>query len=259
MAGILQETDPRLALDNLRAFKPSNQEEEHFAGLDDHEFYNLHLKAHLLWLQNEVKVVDAVQARLDEIRKTDRIQFAGKRDRGLDRMRKHGVVFGISKDHVSRIAELTKNPLLAVRPILEFVKNERIFQVSGFMGSKASVVVHDVVDHLWTFDLLDKIGLLAKYREMFDAIGNPEKIDIFKREGEAVASISYGVRAFQGVAPGFRPLIGAKDIVRIVREMRGRLSEIHTDALRIVNNLESDGTEWRSLGYTYSNYLTEFR
>jgi hypothetical protein len=110
---------------------------------------------------------------------------------------------------------------------------------------------------MWTFDLLDRIGLLKKYQVMFDAIGNPDKVDIYKREGEIVASISYGVRAFEGVAPGFRPLIGSKDIVRMVRELRGRLSETHTEALRIVNNIESDGTEWRSLSYTYSNYITE--
>jgi hypothetical protein len=39
--------------------------------------------------------------------------------------------------------------------------------------------------------------------------------------------------------------------------MRGMLDERHTEALRIVNNLESDGPEWRSLGFTYSNYVTE--
>jgi hypothetical protein len=99
---------------------------------------------------------------------------------------------------------------------------------------------------VWLFELFDKVGLIKKYEELFDAIGNPEKLDIFRREGEAVASISYGVRAFEGVAPGFKALIGSKEIVRIVRDMRGRPDERHTDALRIVNNLESNGTEWRT-------------
>jgi hypothetical protein len=99
--------------------------------------------------------------------------------------------------------------------------------------------------------------LIACGKVPTNAMGHPEKLDIFRREGEAVASISYGVRAFEGVAAGFRPLIGSKDIVKMVREMRGQLSERHTNALRIINNLESDGMEWRSLGYTFSNYITE--
>jgi predicted kinase len=257
IAAIFEEKDARLAIDRLRALKPSNQEEEYFVSLSDTEFYDVHLKAHLLWIKSLDSILAALKNRLQEIRKTDRMQFDGKRDRSLERMRKDGVVFRVSSQYVGQITKLTQNPMLTVRPLLEVVKNDRIFEVSGFIGSKASLVVHDVVDHLWAFDLLDKIGLFAKYEEMLSAIGNPERVDIYRREGEAIASIAYGVRAFQGVAPGFRPLVGSKDIVRMVREMRGSLNETHTDALRIVNNLESDGTEWRSLGYTYSNYLTE--
>lgn len=257
VADIIEVESPRTALINLRAFKPSNQEEEYFIGLTDHVFHELHMKAHVFWLNNKDTILKNLDERLKQISKIDAIQFGGKRYRGLEKVRDSGVAFSIPENEVAAIVELAQNPILKIKPILEIIKNDRIFEVSGFKNSKASIVVHDVVDHLWTFELLDRIGLLSKYKEMFDAIGNPEKIDIFKREGEIVASIAFGVRAFQGVAPGFRPIIGSKDIVRMVRDLRGRLSDRHTDALRIVNNLDSDGTEWRSLGYTYSNYLTE--
>ncbi len=257
IASIFEETDPHAALKRLRSIKPSNQEEEYFASLSDSEFFDMHIRAHASWIRSKDDVYSALPDCVKVIQKTDKYQFEGKTDRSLDRMRRDGLVLGVDAQDRDKIRRLADNPLLSVRPLLEFVKNERIFSVSGFKGSKASLVVHDALDHLWTFDLLDRIGLIKKYEEMFDAIGNPEKLDIFRREGEAVASISYGVRAFEGVAPGFKALIGARQIVGIVQEMRGRLAERHTDALHIMNNLESNGTEWRSLGYTFSNYITE--
>lgn len=257
IGSIFEESDPRAALTRLRSMMPSNQEEEYFTTLTDTEFFNMHIRAHAGWMNSRGEIFAVLPQRIREIQKTDEYQFGGQKDRSLSRMRRDGLVLSVDTQDRDKIKQLGDNPLLSVRPLLEFVKNERIFNVSGFRGSKASLVVHDALDHLWTFDLLDRIGLIRKYEEMFDAIGNPEKLDIFRREGEAVASISYGVRAFEGVAPGFKALIGARQIVGFVQDMRGRLAERHTGALQIINNLESNGTEWRSLGYTFSNYITE--
>lgn len=258
MAEIFEEENPDTALTKIRAFKPSNQEEEYFTGLTDSEFHDLHLQTHIRWAKSRFDIIAVIPEKLERIKKIDRQQFEVKKNRGIERLRRDGVVISIMPKHIEAVVAWANNPICRVRPVLEFVKSDRIFQVSGFTDAKASLVVHDVIDHMWTFDLIDRIGLFHKYHQMFDATGNPEKVDIFRREGEAVASISYGVRAFEGIAPGFRPLIGAKDIVRMIREMRGgRLSEVHTDALRIINNLESDGTEWKSLAYTFSNYITE--
>lgn len=257
MAEVFEDVDPNRSLKRLRIIVPSNQEEEYFCELDDSQFFDMHLRSHVLWRNQVDEIKTQIPAKLKLFAEKDIEQFNGAVDRSLSRMRREGVPFAIAEDAIPQLQALATNPICAFRPILEIVKNERIFEVAGFARSKASLVIHDAIDHLWTFDLLDRIGILKKYAQMFNSIGNPEKTDLFRREGEAVASISFGVRAFAGVAPGFRSLMGTEDIVRMVHEMHSQLSDRHTDALTIVNNLASNGFEWRSLGYTYSNYITE--
>ena len=146
-----------------------------------------------------------------------------------------------------------------ILPLAEYLKNERILGVSGFMGSKISLAVHDFMDHVWTFDMLKKTGLLEMFSGLFDSVGNPEMTDIFKREGEMVASIAFGVRYFQTMPSAFGPLVRSSRLEEILDEyfVEGRLDALHMDAYRTIKSLKKGSMEWQSLGFTFSNYITE--
>jgi hypothetical protein len=134
-----------------------------------------------------------------------------------------------------------------------------VLDVSGFEQAKISLAVHDFIDHLWSFDLIDKLGLFRKYADMFDSIGNPELTDIFKREGEAVAAISFGIRLFESMPSTFVPLIELPDIQRIFEEMfdNGLLLDRHLTAFQVVRKLKRGSIEGQSLEFGVSSYLTE--
>ena len=254
---ILLVSDPLEALSKLRQLIPSNQEEEYFSLLDDDEFQSLHISIHLRWLNERDSALEQVENNKDNIKFNDKYQFDTNKDRGLERLLSQGVEVSITPEAIPHIQELIKNPVMEHIPLLEFIKNEKIFEVSGFKNSKVSLAIHDVLDHLWTFALADKIGLFQKYENLFDSIGNPQSTDMFKREGEAIASISFGVRAFRGTSPYFQPVISTKQIIAHLRTLRGDLLPRHTESLHIVNNICSNGPEWKSLAYTFSNYMTE--
>lgn len=260
LATVFLHTDPREALAAFRSFKPSNPDEEYLSGITDADFFDIHAVVHLTWQDQVDKAVEECKALARTAKANDRQQFRASgsaKHRSIERLRRVGVTFSLPPEHFGSLFTDHVLASSSTRPILEHVKNERVFSVSGFEGSKVSVVVHDVIDHMWTFDFLERQGLFEKYSRLFEAIGNPEKSDIFRREGEIVAAISYAVRAFASIAPGFQSIFNIKAVLKQVREWRGNLNETHTDALRIINNIDSDSLEWRSLGFCFSNYLTE--
>jgi hypothetical protein len=146
-------------------------------------------------------------------------------------------------------------------PLLEYLKNERMLEMNFINRSKVATIIHDALDHVWFYSLLHDRGILAKYSELFESIGHPDKFDIFKREGEIVASIGYGVRYWANTTPGFRPSHSVEEIALKLDEYfeHRELEERHHDAYRHVRRLAKSPTlrESQSLSFVFSNYLVE--
>lgn len=188
----------------------------------------------------------------------DRYQFRDREKRSLEQIREGGITIELDPEAVAEV-KLVAQDNENHRPLLERLKNSKLAKINGFADSKFSLLVHDYMDHYWSFDKMEELGLLDKFSNLFDKVGNPEKTDIFKREGEAISSIAFGVRLFNTVEVGFSPLISTDDISEKMNEMfiNNELSDHHLDALRIIKSMKPNTREWLSLGFVFSNYVTE--
>ena len=190
---------------------------------------------------------------------SDRYQFRGIARRSVEQLREQGLKIVFSGEAVADIKAAAGQEDANYNPILERLKNRRIAEINGFKGSKISLVIHDYMDHFWTMNLLEENGVMDRHRQLFDAIGNPEKTDIFKREGEAIASISFGIRMFGNIDSNFRPIMDGQQIAAVMQSYneQGVLKPHHQAALDIITTLAPDDQEYQSLGFVFSNYITE--
>lgn len=143
-------------------------------------------------------------------------------------------------------------------PILELVKNQRIFDLSGYEDSKASLAVHDVYDHAIFSEILAQHGLLEKYEDLLEEIGDPLNTDALSRSGERLASIAYQARKMLAIdIDQYEARFSAKDknIERLenlfAEEEGGRLE----DASAI---LESEAYDEKRLEFVINEVLAEF-
>ena len=144
----------------------------------------------------------------------------------------------------------------AMIPLIEVLKNKKILDVSGFQDSKISHAIHDTIDHAWLFWMLKERGLFEKYLGLFDAIGNPEATDIYKREGEVVASIGFGVRYWANIEAGFIPKVSITELAERFEIYfdQGELDDLHLDSYRKVRELVKHPMqrEAQSLAFVFS-------
>jgi hypothetical protein len=246
----------------LRAFRslvPSTYSEELFSFLNDDELLALYNGVHLHLNHSYKDIVASVHERLGTegaITKNDKMQFSGKvTKRSLAALRDNPIEVELETD-----AQLISKAESDIRPISELNKNERIFTINGFRNSKLSLIVHDLVDHLWFFDTLEFCKMFDKYDILFKGLGNPEKCDIFKREGELVASIAYGIRLFNTIEQGFRPKYLFDNILsRTVDHFKNYYSHKHkvSDALRIILQTDPQSRTAQSLSFVFSNLISE--
>lgn len=136
-----------------------------------------------------------------------------------------------------------------------------MLEMNFISSSKVSTIIHDVIDHVWFYSLLQDHGVLDKFEHLFRSIGNPDKSDVFRRAGEVVASIGYGVRYWATTAPGFRPTYSVEEIANRLDQLfeDDELLERHMDAYRYVRSLAKTPIkrEAQSLSFVFSNYLAE--
>lgn len=246
-------------LHGFRGLVPSTYSEELFSFLNDNELHALYSGVHLHLKHSYKAILSCVHERLGaggSITTNDTMQFSGKvTKRSLSSLRESSIEV-VLEDR----AQLVPKAESDIRPISELNKNERIFTISGFRNSKLSLIVHDLVDHLWFFDTLDFGKMFDKYDILFAGLGNPEKHDIFKREGELVASIAYGVRLFNTIEQGFRPHYLFDDIQsRIVEHFKNYYTHKHkvSDALRIILHTDAQSRNAQSLSFVFSNLVSE--
>ncbi len=253
------EEDREKGREQFRAVVPNTTNEELALLLNDEQFDDLHgaLSFHLEDAEDDIRT--STQANLDRIAKTDSYQFSNVTHRGIDRVLETGMVISIDPSGQEAIRDAGTVAGEGILPVTEYLKNDKILGVSGFMGSKISLAVHDFMDHVWTFDMIKKAGLLDQYAELFDSVGNPDSTDIFKREGEMVASIAFGVRYFQTMPSAFGPMFRSSKIEEHLDELfvRSELDARHMGAYRTIKALQKGSMEWQSLGFAFSNYLTE--
>ncbi len=257
------EEDPHTGLVTFRSIQPSTTEEEMALLIDDQEFDEIRqgAKAHIL--EQEAAMRQEVADRLDPktgIAINDRLQFNGNETvRSLRQVLRRGISVELVADGVPVVASALDQVGTGPLPLTEVLKNERIVSVNSFPDSKVSLAIHDAIDHAWGFKLLEESGLTRKYFDFFDSIGNPAYTDIFRREGEIVASIGFGVRYNSVQENGFVPLVSTSDIRAIFETYfdEGALEERHMEAFRILRGMQPNSRESNSLGFAYSNYIAE--
>ena len=246
-------------LQKFRDIVPSTYSEELFSLLNDQELNDLHTRVRDHLHNSHRLIVANVNERLGgngPITLNDRIQFSGKvTKRSLANLRQNSIEVKIH-DPKALIPKAESD----IRPIAEINKNERIFNINGFANSKLSLIIHDLVDHFWLFDTLEFCKMFDKYNILFEGLGHPEKCDVFKREGEVVASIGFGVRLFNTIEQGFKPKHSFDEIRgRVTDHFKKYYSHKHkvSDALRLVLQLEPQSRNAQSLAFAFSNFVSE--
>lgn len=255
----LIETDAVMALENFRSIIPNTIDEELVLLTNDEQFYELHSGLHKRLETADETIETSIDENAKEIDRADRMQFDGRVRRSVERMMNEGMVITIDPANADLIIEANELAGEGILPVTEYVKNGKVLGVSGFMGSKVSLAIHDYMDHLWTFDTIQRAGILDRFSLMFDSIGNPEATDIYKREGEIVASVAFGVRYFQTMPSAFGPLMRSSQIQEHLDKLfiEGKLEDRHMEAYRTLHGLRKGSMEWQSLGFSFSNYITE--
>jgi hypothetical protein len=221
----------------------------------------------------DFEVAQTVQARLAKdsnprnaeqgiIARNDRYQFNGNEThRSLENMLARGVQISVDPRGLESVKQAHQVAGSGILPMTESLKNERVLVVNGFEGSKISLAVHDAIDHTLVFGIAKESGLLSKFRELMQSIGNPQHTDIFKREGETIASISFGVRYWANLEHGFVPIV---KVDSLLNHMDGQfdadiLQDRHMAAFKILRSLAEKpaSREAQSLAFVFSNYIIE--
>lgn len=144
-------------------------------------------------------------------------------------------------------------------PILDKVKNQKIASINGIEGSKISLTIHDIVDHFWIYEKLDALRILERYSEFLRMTGNPQNTDIYKREGELIASVGFEWRSSHLPERQFFPTFNLARIIHIFEKIAKHhdLSDNQQQAVAILSTLDPQGNEAIRLGSIYSGILVE--
>jgi dephospho-CoA kinase len=244
----------------FREIIPSTTDEEMIFLTNRREFEEIHMRLHQFLDERRDDIEYEVKKNIERIKEFDVTQWrSGKRS--VKEMRERGIEIRILPEHFEMLKRLQESMKSSQIPLLEVLKRDRIAEVNLIPNTKVGTIIHDAIDHVWFYALLADKGILKKYSKLFSSIGNPEKKDIFKREGEIVASIGYGVRYWAYVEAGFKPHVSIGQIAERVESYfdNGQLEDRHLDAYRHIRRLAKSPTmrEAQSLAFVFSNYLVE--
>ena len=138
-----------------------------------------------------------------------------------------------------------------VLPLSELVKNLKIIDYGfknkqGPILNKVSLASHDVHDHARAFWLLEQAGLFSEkadgsgYHQLMGKLSDPQRSNIFRREGELVASVAYDWRNYFDLHPQYEPQVSLKDVRRYFMSADAQgipLSKNQQNALAYVEEL----------------------
>jgi hypothetical protein len=253
------------SLELFRRLVASTSDEEAVLLANDAEFVRYHsgLWSHLDEKEREIRQYARVEFR-QVVTKLDGEQFSRRAittGPSLTYCQLHGLKIEPNTTSLGVIRDAQIEVGEGRLPILEVLKNQRILTLNGLTNSKVSHTVHDALDHIWFFDLLQRRGILDRHGDFLTSIGNPEEFDLFSRESECVASISFGARLWANQQIGFTPIWGVQDIRSRLDEAfrRDQLEERQLPAYRTVLELSEIpfSREAQSLAFVWSNYLVE--
>lgn len=248
--------------------RPCTVGEEMAALLNESQFGELHATLHEALVADSMSQQKAVRLRFNgAFSKTDAEQFGGPSAGCLADLVRDGVEVNVNPDCAKQIVLARRSLGDEAIPLSEYLKRERILELSGKEDSKLSHIVHDVIDHIWAWELLQKNGLLAIHEEFLESIGNPHERDLRSREGEIVASIAHGVRMFNTLEPGFTPVVGAERLAQLLAKHAGRpgaparwkQSSEMIESVMFCDRLprRRSTLESQCLSFVFSNYITE--
>lgn len=212
---------------------------------------------------NGLELGITVEENQRDIDRANRYQFSrNSPKRPLDQCVGEGVSVMVSdSDQEMLAAIINAMPRDGAVPITEHLKNHKVLEASGFMAGKVSLAVHDAVDHLWLFQLVEDESLFEKFEDLWSGLGNPERTDIYKREGEAIASIGFGTRYWHNLEVGFVPLVTINQLHAHFEGMllADILQNRHMKAFDLLRHLSTQPVfrEAQSLTFVFSNYLVE--
>lgn len=255
------EPDPEKALEIYGSIEPYTTDEELALLLNKNEFQSLHKKMSEYLKRIATEVENTVRNSFDQIKINDRLQFDTKATESLTAVRSQGLVIRLNLEHAEKLKDAQERARNGQIPVIEIIKRERIIESGGQERSKVSLAVHDLMDHIWFFSKLDDHGVLNKHKNLLASIGNPHLTHIYKREGEIVASIAFGVRAWSRAGLGFVPMFSLDEIKAIFE--RGfdtdLLSTNGIGALRDLRKIcaQPRSRSYQCMSFVFSNYLAE--
>ena len=246
--------------DEYKKLSASTVDEELALLLNRNEFADLHEKLKKHMSEKEKDIRGNVRSNLELIRIQDRRQFLPEGLRNVSKLTASGITIKIYKQDIPILKEFQEMHASGKEPVLEGIKNARIAEVNGIGLSKISTVIHDVIDHVWLFDLLRRKGIFEKYSHLFASINEPHNHDVFQREGECIASIGFGVRLWANSKLGFSSNFSMQDIADHFHSCIDDQFELrHVVAFKEVVRLSKNplSRESQSLSFVFSNYLVE--
>jgi hypothetical protein len=183
----------------------------------------------------------------------DKLQCDQTATRSIDLLKARNITMSIEDKHLDQIIKAyNENP---DRPILEQLKNHKIFNIGNFDNSKGAFIVHDIYDHFWFMMKLEDEGIFSRYATLLFSLGNPHLCDIFSREGEIVATIATHFRWFHFAEEDYRPLLSMEDIKTILAHSRaqGDFTENQARAYALIESLDQNSMMYKALPFILSD------
>lgn len=168
----------------------------------------------------------------------DKYELNQKPKRSLDILRKKGMHIKISKPDIQMIRENYVDEDNC--PVIDQIKNKKIANINGFTQSKISLIIHDFFDHFWIYDLLESSGILQRYSEFLQSVGNPQNTDMFSREGELIASVGFEWRSSHTPERDFKPLFSFSQIQDILHTNSNNISQNQRIAKEILKKIDAE-------------------
>lgn len=182
----------------------------------------------------------------------DRTQFDGiPTQRSFNNVNQTGIRITALQEYIPLMQEaLAMHPN---KPLLDILKNKRILTVNGLTDSKVSYTMHDLFDHFWLYNKVEKCGFFTRYADFFKNLGNPHHRDIFSREGELIASIGFEYRLFLE-SHDYAPLFTINDIKAVLSLLN---TENQKNAYNLLLTEFTDSAKAHILTTVYSGIMIE--
>jgi hypothetical protein len=254
----------------LQQLVPSTSDEELATLVNDRQFDAMHADVHDILAIEHADRVEEIRERLGAsgaYHRADRHAF----DRFSALPDQPGsipneLVVRIPPVHYARVLRLARWSGDGQVPVLERLKNDRCLAVGPFEEAKASLVVHDAIDHMWFLSTLEHQGILDRYADVLERVGNAGVAQPFGRESEMLASIAFGVRYRHAMQHGLSSIVAPERLLSLLMRSEDPRTERAKALLRVMCRLDQARVgaprrrlplEYHSLGFAFGNYLTE--